>query len=197
MLLLDNFEQVVSAAPLIAELLTDCRWLRVLVTSRATLQVRAERQYRVPPLTVPDPANLPAVEILARTPAVALFVDRAERASPEFALSAENAPAVAAICARLEGLPLAIELVASRLAQFSPQELQSSLHHRLPLLTGGPRDLPARQQTLRDAIAWSYHLLSREEQNLFAQLGVFVGGWTRAMAERVTNCAGRRSAHAS
>ena len=173
LLLLDNFEQVVEAADGVAELLRQCPQLKVLVTSREALRVRGEHLFPVPPLSLPDGSGPPSAERAARYEAVRLFVERAREVRPGFALTDDNAAVVAEICARLDGQPLAIELAASRLRLFSPEELRDRLRTRLALLRGGPRDLPARQRTLRDTIAWSYELLDGEEQALFRLLSVF------------------------
>ncbi len=185
LLLLDNFEQVLDAAPVVLALLGVCPNLKVLTTSREALYVYGEQQFPVPALTIASPANLPSIHTLGSVPAVALFIERAQSVKPDFALTDHNAGAVATICARLDGLPLAIELAAARVRLFSPQEMQARLDGRLPLLTGGPSNPPARQRTLRAAIDWSYNLLSRDEQTLFARLGVFVGGCTLAAAAAV------------
>jgi predicted ATPase len=169
LLLLDNVEQVVTAGPQIGELLGTCPELRVLATSREALRVQGEHRYPVPPLP-------PAA-------AVQLFVARARAVRPDFALADENAPVVAGICRRLDCLPLAIELAAARVTILAPAALLVRLERRLPLLTGGPRDLPARQQTLRDALAWSHDLLDPAEQVLFRRLAVFVGGFAPEAAE--------------
>jgi predicted ATPase/transcriptional regulator with XRE-family HTH domain/TolA-binding protein len=191
LLVLDNFEQVVTAAATVVDLLAACPSVKVLVTSREALHVRSERVWPVPPLAVPAPAAAPPnLAALAATPAVALFVERAQAVRPAFALSAENAAAVAAICAGLDGLPLAIEIAAARITLLSPQEIAARLDQRLKMLVGGPRDLPARHQTLRDAIGWSYDLLDAGEQRLFARLGVFVGSFTLAAVEAVSNALG-------
>ncbi len=182
LLVLDNFEQVVEAAPLVAALLAATR-LTALVTSRVPLHLSAERVVAVPPLALPHAAL--STEELAEADAVRLFADRAQAARADFALTEANAPAVAEIVRRLDGLPLAIELAAARVTHLAPATLLARLHHRLPLLTGGARDLPARQRTLRDAIAWSDDLLSAEEQALFRRLAVFVGGCTLEAAEAV------------
>jgi predicted ATPase/DNA-binding CsgD family transcriptional regulator len=164
--------------------------VRVLVTSRAPLHLSGERQVPVAPLAVPDVTKLPGTERLAEYAAVTLFVERACEMMPDFALTPETAPAVAAICARLDGLPLAIELAAARVKVLPPVALLARLERRLPLLTGGPRDLPARLQTMRDAIAWSYELLNPAEQRLFRCLAVFVGGWTLMAAQSVCSAVG-------
>jgi predicted ATPase/class 3 adenylate cyclase len=176
LLVLDNFEHIVDAAPEVAELLSGAPQVAVLVTSRSALRVYGEREYPVPPLSTPDPARLPALDALARYEAVALFVDRAQAAQPSFALTDANAAAVAEICHRLEGLPLAIELAAARIKLLSPRAIRDRLTKRLDLLAGGARDLPARQQTLRGAIEWSHELLDDGDRRIFAALGVFVGG---------------------
>ena len=160
LLLLDNFEHLIQAAPTVAELLAAGPNLKILVTSRAALHVYGEHEFPVPPLALPDSRSVPSVEVLSRCPAVALFVQRAVAAKPDFELNRENAPAVTEICARLDGMPLAIELAAARVKVLSPSSMRTRLASRLQLLTGGARDLPQRQQTLRAAIDWSYDLLS-------------------------------------
>jgi len=190
LLLLDNFEHVVAAAPVLADLLAACPHLRLLVTSRSPVHVRGERVWPVPPLAVPDPASMPPLDTLATIPAVALFVERATAVAPDFALVSENAVAVAAICRRLDGLPLAIELAAARVTLLPPHALLERLEYRLPLLVGGACDLPERQQTLRAAIAWSYDLLHAGEQALFRRLGVFAGGVALAAVEAVCGVGG-------
>ncbi len=176
LLLLDNFEQVVDAAPEVAELLEDSPQLKVLVTSRIPLHLRGEHEYPVPPLALPERRHLPPPDRLTQYAAVALFVERAQSARPDFQLTNETAPAVAEICARLDGLPLAIELAASRVKLLPPPALLARLSSRLNLLVGGARDLEVRQQTLRNAIAWSEGLLTPVERALFRRLAVFVGG---------------------
>ena len=174
--LLDNFEHLVQAAPTVAELLAMAPNLKILVTSRAALHVYGEHEFPVPALAVPDLRCMPPVEVLSQYPAVALFVQRAVAAKPDFELNRQNAPAVTEICTRLDGLPLAIELAAARVKVLSPSSMLTRLASRLQLLTGGARDLPTRQQTLRGAIDWSYDLLNAAEQKLFRRLSVFVGG---------------------
>jgi predicted ATPase/DNA-binding SARP family transcriptional activator len=198
LLCLDNFEQILQATPIVTELLASCPQLTLLATSRAALRVRGEQEFHVEPLAVPDPDTLPVgaeelVTTLSQYAAVELFLQRAVNVQPGFALTEENAPAVAEICYRLDGLPLAIELAAARIRLLPPHAILPRLEHRLRLLTGGARDLPARQQTLRAAIAWSYDLLEADEQTLFRRLAVFVGGWTLEAAEAVCGEPGVRS----
>jgi predicted ATPase/DNA-binding CsgD family transcriptional regulator len=176
LLVLDNFEQVLPAAPLVGELLAAGGRLKALVTSRAPLRLRAEYAYPVPPLALPDLRPPAPAGRLPPSGSVRLFVERARAAQPDFALTDVNAPAVAELCHRLDGLPLALELAAARTRVLSPRALVERLERRLPLLTGGPRDAPARQQTLRAAIAWSYDLLDPPERALFRRLAVFAGG---------------------
>src|SRR6266480_1261911 len=184
LLLLDNFEQVSDAALQIADLLSSCPKLKVLVTSRVMLHVRAEQEYAVPPFSVHNSKRLPDLDTLEQYESVALFIARAQAVKPDFQVTNANAPAVAAICARLDGLPLAIELAAARVKYYQPQALLTRLEQGLALLSGGARDLPARQRTLRGALAWSYDLLSPQEQALFRRLAVFVDGCTgEAVAE--------------
>ncbi|HEV2583682.1 MAG TPA: AAA family ATPase, partial [Ktedonobacteraceae bacterium] len=190
LLLLDNFEQVVSAASQVADLLAACPKLKIVVTSRMVLYVRAEHEFAVPPLALPDPTRLPDLVALSQYDAIALFIQRAQAVKADFQVTNANAPAVAEICARLDGLPLAIELAAARSKLFSPQALLPRLDSRLKLLVGGARDLPMRQQTLRGTIAWSYDLLEEAEKILFRRLSVFVGGCTLEAAEAVCNSNG-------
>ncbi|HEX9375144.1 MAG TPA: adenylate/guanylate cyclase domain-containing protein [Actinomycetota bacterium] len=178
LLVLDNFEQIIDAAPDVGDILASSPGVHVLATSREALHLNGEREYPVPPLELPDPAHLPPFENLSQYEAVVLFVERARAVRPDFAVTNENAPAVAEICARLDGLPLAIELAAARVKLLPPDAILKRLEHRLTLLAGGARDLPARQQTLRDAIAWSYDLLDQQEQRFFARLSTFMGGST-------------------
>jgi predicted ATPase/class 3 adenylate cyclase len=185
----DNFEQVADAGPVLEELLGAAPKLRTMVTSRVVLSIRGEQEYAVPPLRVPDPGRLPtglaALEAVEAVEAVRLFTERAVAADPRFVLTEENAPVVAEICARLDGLPLAIELAATRTKVLTPTEILARLKRSLSLLTSGPRSLPERQRTLRAAIAWSYDLLDPVERRFFARLSVFTGGWTFASAEAV------------
>ncbi|MDP8909304.1 MAG: tetratricopeptide repeat protein, partial [Chloroflexota bacterium] len=190
LIVLDNFEQILAAAPVVADLLASCEHLKVLVTSRARLGLRAEHEYLVPPLATPNPMRLPPLSELAAIDSVALFVERAGAARHNFVLTAENAPAVAAICARLDGLPLAIELAAARVKTLPPKAILERLSSRLKLLTGGARDLPERQRTLRATIAWSHGLLPVDEQTLFRRLAVFAGGFSLESAETVVSAMG-------
>jgi predicted ATPase len=183
LLLLDNFEHVVEAAPAVAELLAGSAGPSVLVTSRAPLRVSGEQDYPVPPLTVPE-AGAPA-EQLAEVAAVRLFTERAHAVDPAFSLTPENAATVAAICRRLDGLPLALELAAAKIRLLPPEALLVRLERKLPVLTGGVRDQPERLRTMRDAVAWSHDLLTASEQALFRRLAVFVGGFDPEAAEAV------------
>jgi predicted ATPase/class 3 adenylate cyclase len=192
LLLLDNFEQVVAAAPQVAELLATSPGLRLLVTSRVVLRLQGEHEYPVPPLALPpaspsgvDRGHGPSWDQVTTSPAVALFVEQARAHRPDFALSEATAPAVAAICARLDGLPLALGLAAARVKLLPPPALLQRLERRLPLLAGGARDLEARQQTMRATLVWSEDLLQPEERRLFCRLAVFVGGFTLEAAEAV------------
>jgi predicted ATPase/class 3 adenylate cyclase len=188
LLLLDNFEQVTAAASQVAELIRDCPNLKLLVTSREALHVRGEYVFPVPPLAMPRvDQKQPPVEQLTQFAAVRLFIERAQAVKPDFEVTNENAPAVAEICWRLDGLPMAIELAAARIRLFSPQALLERLGSRLKLLQGGARDLPVRQQTLRDAIDWSYELLDGGEQRLFELLSVFSGGCSIETVEGVAS----------
>lgn len=190
LLLLDNFEQVLAAGALVAELLAAAPQLKILVTSRVVLGVYGEYDLPVPPLTLPDPEHLPPLDQLIENEAVQLFQARAQAATGSFALAAANATLVAELCQRLEGLPLAIEMAAARLRHLPLATVLARLSSCLTLLTAGPRTLPQRQQTLRNTLAWSYDLLSAGEQRLFRRLGVFVGGWTLEAAEAVCTANG-------
>src|SRR6202171_734938 len=190
LLLLDKSEHVVAAAPVVTELLGASRDLKILVTSRAALHIYGEQEFQITPLALPDPRSRCPVEVLAEYPAVALFVQRARAVKPDFTLAEDNAAAVVEICARLDGLPLAIELAAARVKVLTPAAILGRLESRLRLLTGGARDLPERQQTLRRALDWSYELLSAEEQKLFRRLAIFVGGVTLEGAEAGGNAGG-------
>jgi predicted ATPase/DNA-binding XRE family transcriptional regulator len=185
LLVLDNCERVLAAAPEITGLLTASPDMTLFTTSREPFHVRGEHEFPVLPMPVPAADQLPAIEALAHVPSIALFVERAMAVQSNFALTADNATAVATTCRRLDGLPLAIELAAARVKVLPPAALLSRLEQRLPLLTGGGRDLPVRQRTMRDAIAWSYDLLSPNEQALFRGLSVFVGGFTLDAVEAV------------
>ncbi|WP_201376604.1 tetratricopeptide repeat protein [Ktedonobacter robiniae] len=178
LLVLDNFEQVIGASPLLVELLTSCPALKVVVTSRERLHVRGEHELELQPLALPGPQMPVGPEALAQYGAIALFVERAQATLPSFQMTAENAPLVIAICQRLDGLPLALELAAARLGVLSLHALHQRLTRRLTLLTNGPRDLPARQQTLRATLQWSYDLLTPLEQRTYRRLSAFVGGCT-------------------
>ncbi|RPI81535.1 MAG: adenylate/guanylate cyclase domain-containing protein, partial [Chloroflexi bacterium] len=185
LLLLDNFEQVISAAPLVADLVVECSQLKIFVTSREALHISGEHEYPVPPLALPDLEQLPPVESLTQYAAVELFIQRALAVKPDFQIRDETAKSIVEICYRLDGLPLAIELAAARVKLLPPQAMLARLEHRLEFLTGGARDLPVRQQTLRNTIAWSHDLLNENEQRLFRRLSVFVGGCTIAAVETV------------
>lgn len=191
-LVLDNCEHVLAAAVEVANLLQAAPALKALATSRAPLQLSGEHVFAVPPLSLPDPRQLDAVAQVRQSAAGALFVARAQAVKRDFAVTPANAPAIAAICTRLDGLPLAIELAARRSRLFAPQAFLAQIERRLDVLGGGPRDLPARQQTLRATLDWSYHLLAPTEQRLFARLAVFVGGWTLPAAVTVCTIAGDR-----
>jgi predicted ATPase/transcriptional regulator with XRE-family HTH domain len=185
LLVLDNLEQVIEAAPLVVELLAATQLVNALVTSRTRLNVRGEHEFQVPPLSLPDPAS--SFEEIAINPSVALFVDRAQTANLSFTLTPANAPLVAEVCLRLEGLPLSIELAAARTRQVPLGSMLERFPGRLALASEGPRDVPNRQRALRATIAWSYDLLGRNEQRLFNSIGVFVGGFTEDAARSVCN----------
>jgi len=185
LLLLDNFEHVITAATLLAELLEACPDLKLLVTSREVLRLRGEHQFAVLPLALPDPKRLPDDRSLAHVPAVNLFLQRVQAINSDFHLTTDNAATIAEICLRLDGLPLAIELAAARGKLLAPQALLARLDRRLHVLTGGARDLPLRQRTLRNTLAWSYELLTAQEQRLFQRISVFVGGATLEAIEAI------------
>ena len=189
LLLLDNFEQVLPAAPLLSDLLMACPELKILVTSRAVLHLEGEYVYKVPPLAVPDLQHLPAQDTLSQVASVALFAEQAQANQSDFELTGDNAAAIAEICVLLDGLPLALVLAAARIKVLSPRTLLARLSQRFEVLTGGRRDAPAHQQTLRATITWSYNLLSAEEQSLFRYFCVFVGGCTLEAAEAVGTAA--------
>jgi predicted ATPase len=190
LLVLDNFEHLVSAAPVISDLLSVGPQLKIVVTSQSPLHVYGEHEFPVPPLALPDPKSLGPLHVLSRLPAIALFVERARAVKHDFTLTNENATAVAAVCARLDGLPLAIELAAARIKLLSPSAMLARLESCLNLLTGGARDLPTRQQTLRGTVDWSYGLLNPAEQTLFRRLSVFIGGCTLEAVEAVCDTSG-------
>lgn len=185
LLILDNFEQIVSAGKLIDELLKNAPKVKALASSRIALRIYGEQEYAVPPLALPNPKRLPPLDELEKYAAVALFVERAQSVKRDFKLSIENAQAVVDICTQLDGLPLAIELAASRIKLLPPQALLTRLTNKLKMLTGGAANLPTRQRTLRGAIDWSFDLLDANEKRLFARLGVFNQGWNFAAAETV------------
>jgi predicted ATPase/transcriptional regulator with XRE-family HTH domain len=190
LLVLDNFEQVVEAAAFVVDLVARCPRVAILVTSRSALQVRGEQRYQVTPLALPDARHAPPLEALANYGAVRLFVERAQAVQPQFQLDSTNTAAVLAICRYLDGLPLAIELAAARIRILPPAALlarltQGNRQGGASLLSGGPRDLPARQQTLRATIEWSYDLLGGQEQHVFTSLAVFAGGCTLEAVEAV------------
>jgi len=190
LLLVDNFEQVLEAAPVVSELLSTAPNLKVLVTSRIPLRLYGEHEYSVPPLALPDPGRPPSVQRLIQCEAARLFVERAQAAKADFTVTNDNAPTVAEICHRLDGLPLAIELAAARIKVLSPRKMLERLGSRLKLFTGGARDLPARQRTLRSTIEWSFGLLEEGEKMLFTRLSVFAGGRTLEAIEAICDADG-------
>jgi predicted ATPase/DNA-binding CsgD family transcriptional regulator/tetratricopeptide (TPR) repeat protein len=190
LLLLDNFEQVLVAAPGVSDLLTTCIHLKILLTSRAPLHISGEYEFHVPPLMVPDLKHLVPVEMLSGYAAVALFLQRARMIKPDFQISPANAPFIAEICVRLDGLPLAIELAAARSKLLPPQTLLARLERRLAVLTSGEQDAPVRQQTLRNTLDWSYELLNTDEQQLFRRLAIFVGGCYLSVFEKLCEALG-------
>jgi predicted ATPase/class 3 adenylate cyclase len=190
LLLLDNLEQVIEATPVVDGLLSTAAGLKILATSRTPLGLYGEYEFPIPPLSLPDPESLPPLENLTEYEAVRLFVERARAVRPDFSLAEDNAPAVVEICERLDGLPLAIELAAARIKLLPPQVLLDRLGNRLKILTGGARNLPERQRTLRNAIEWSYELLDEDEKMLFGRLGVFSSGATLEAMEAVCDARG-------
>ncbi len=190
LLVLDNVEQVVTVAPDLAELLASCPGLTMLVTSRETLRIDGEQEFPVPSLALPDPASSAPASELASCDAVALFLLRAQAVKPDFVMTEDNASAIAELCIRLDGLPLAIELAAARSKMLSPRQILARLADRLTLLSRDARDVPARLRTMRDAIAWSYDLLTADEQALFRRLSVFAGGCTLEAVETVAGGVG-------
>ncbi len=190
LLILDNFEQVVEAAPSMSALLEACPGMKCIVTSRTPLRLRAERELPVPPLSVPSLQGSTELSNLTQYAAVELFIQRAQAVNPDFTITNTNAPAVAEICSRLDGLPLAIELAAARIKLLTPQGILARLEHRFDLLTGGTRDLPERQRTLRSAIDWSFNLLNDIEKKLLRRLSVFVDGCSLEAAEVVCDING-------
>lgn len=190
LLVVDNFEHLLPAGEAVAHLLASCPQLKLLTTSRAVLHLSAEHEYSVPPLALPDFGHLPGIVTLSRYDSVQLFLQRAEAIKPGFRMTEENATAIVEICSRLDGLPLAIELAAARIRLFPPHALLERLSDHLGVLTGGAKDLPPRQQTLRNTLDWSYALLSPDEQTLLARLSVFAGGCTFEAAEAVCSLDG-------
>ena len=191
LLVFDNFEQLVSAAPVVAELLAAAPQLKILTSSRIALNLHGEREFPVPPLELPQADNESAWENLIENESIILFVERARTTNPNFGLTKDNASAVAEICRRLDGLPLALELAAARIKLLQPQAILTRLDDKLKLLTGGARDLPTRHQTLRNTLEWSYDLLHEDEKILYARLSVFVGGFTLEAADAVCNPDGK------
>ncbi len=193
LLILDNFEQVVAAAPQVEELLAACPHVKIMVTSRAVLHLQAEHEFPLAPLALPDLRQLPESEVISNYAAVKLFKQRAQAVLPNFQITQANAQAIAEICVRLDGLPLAIELAAARSKLLPPHALLGRLAQGLQVLSGGARTLPERQQTLSNTLKWSYDLLEAEEQRLFRRLAVFAGGWTLEAAEAVCQSAGEQT----
>lgn len=185
LLVIDNFEHVIDAAPVIGDLIAGAPNLKIMASSRELLRIYGEHKYPVPPLGLPEKAQQQTVAVISQYEAVSLFIQRAKAAQADFEITEDNAPAIAEICTRLEGLPLAIELAAARVSLFEPESLLERLSNSLKTLTGGARNLPRRQQTIRNAIEWSYDLLDEDEQILFARLSVFQGGRNIAAAEAV------------
>ncbi len=189
LIVLDNFEHLLAGAPVVTRLLQETTALRILVSSRSSLRVSGEQECPVPPLAIPDPGVAPTADSLAACESVRLFAERAAAAVPGFAISDENAPAIAEIARRLDGLPLAVELAAARVKLLPPEAILPRLEHSLQLLTGGRRDLPDRQQTLRATIAWSYNLLTEGARRLLGACSVFAGGASLEVIETVCEAA--------
>ncbi len=185
LLVVDNFEHVLDAAPFVARILVSCPTIRLLVSSRAPLNIQGELRFDLGPLDLPPPDVIPIPDELPRWSALQLFAERAQAANSSFRVTSENLMSIVEICQRLNGLPLAIELASARLAVLSPRSLLGQFERQLNVLTGGPRDLPERHQTMRDAIAWSYELLNESERRLFRQLAYFAGGFTLEAAESI------------
>jgi non-specific serine/threonine protein kinase len=186
LLVLDNCEHVLDAAANLCDaILRACPNVRIIASSREGLNVSGETTYRIPPLSLPDPKQTATPESLSQYEAVRLFIERAQAAQPSFAVTNANAPAVAQICHRLDGIPYAIELAAAKVRALSVEQISARMDDRFRLLTGGSRTALPRQQTLRAMIDWSYDLLSPEEQTLLRRLSVFAGGWTLEAAEAV------------
>jgi predicted ATPase/class 3 adenylate cyclase len=190
LLLLDNFEHLLEAREIVKDLLAAAPRLTVVVTSRSSLNLYGEMEFPVPPMPLPDPSAIGDVDRLAKNEAVTLFIERARATAPAFRITAENAVAVAGICARLDGLPLGIELAASMVRVLEPGEILARLEQRLPMLATGASDLPERQRTLRGAIEWSYELLQPSQKALFGRLGIFAAGCTIEAAEAICNPGG-------
>ncbi|MBO0781288.1 MAG: hypothetical protein J2P37_20910, partial [Ktedonobacteraceae bacterium] len=189
LLLLDNFEQVAPAAFKLPLLVAACPQVKILITSRVVLHMRGEHEFPVLPLLLPDEQHPETVETLSHYSAIALFLQQARAVQPDFQLTVENARAITEICVRLDGLPLALELAAARVKLLPPRTLLARLKHRFEILISPSQDLPPRQRTLRNTLAWSYHLLTQEEQRLFRQLSVFTGNFTLEAAEALSNAA--------
>ncbi|HET7377239.1 MAG TPA: hypothetical protein VFK30_11055, partial [Anaerolineae bacterium] len=187
LLMFDNFEHIIAAAPIVSSLLESCPQIKALVTSRTLLRLRSEQELPVPMLDLPQHPHQHTADELAKYPAIELFVQRAQNVKPDFKLMANNAETIAEICLRLDGLPLAIELAAARIKILTPQQLLERLQHRFEILRGGTRDLPERQRTLHSTIEWSYNLLDENSKRLFRRMAVFVGGFTLEAAEDVCN----------
>jgi predicted ATPase len=185
LLVLDNCEHILTAGPLIADLLAVASHVKVLATSRETLHIYGEHEFPVQPLKLPDLSTTPSVEVVAQSAAIALFVERAQALKAAFSLTNANMQAIIEICTRLDGLPLAIELAAARIKLLTPQEILARLADRFKLLTGGAQNLPIRQRTLRNTLAWSYDLLNADEKRFFRCLAVFAGTWTVAASQSI------------